>query len=70
MSKLIYITESQLNEIIGNGSYLNQQDSTNEYRFGGAEISVGGTTGDYVDDNVKLGEPVITDKISKRLQNQ
>lgn len=67
MSKLLYITEEQLQEIIGNGSYLNSNDSTNEYRFGGAEISVNGVTGDYVDGNVEIGEPVITDKISTQL---
>ena len=67
MSKLIYITESQLNEIIGNGSYLNNQDSTNEYRFGGAEISADGTVGDYIDGNAGFGKPVTTDRISKRL---
>lgn len=67
MSKLIYITESQLNEIIGNGAYLNNQDSTNEYRLGGAEISVDGITGDYIDGNLKFGKPVIGDKISKHI---
>ena len=67
MSKLIYITESQLNEIIGNGAYLNNQDSTNEYRLGGAEISVDGVTGDYIDGNLKFGKPVVSDKISKHI---
>ena len=67
MSKLIYITESQLNEIIGNGSYLNKQDNSNEYRFGGAEISVDGTIGDYADGDIKFGKPVTTDKIANRM---
>ena len=67
MSKLIYITEAQLNEIVGNGAYLNQQDTTNEYRFGGSEVSSDGVTGDYVDGNVELGNPIITDKFAKQL---
>lgn len=67
MSKLIYITESQLQEIIGNGAYLNSQDTNNEYRLGGAEISVNGITGNYIDGDVSAGEPVTTDKIAKRL---
>lgn len=67
MGKLIYITESQLNEIIGNGAYLNNQDTTNEYRLGGAEISTDGITGDYIDGNIETGKPVISDKISKRM---
>ena len=70
MGKLIYITESQLNEIIGNGAYLNDTDSTNEYRFGGKEISANGVTGDYVDGDVENGEPVTTDKIAKQLTRQ
>jgi hypothetical protein len=67
MNRLIYITEQQLHEIIGNGAYLNQQDTTNEYRFGGEEISVDGVTGDYIDGNINLGNPVTTDRISKRI---
>lgn len=67
MSKLIYITESQLNEIIGNGAYLDKQDTTNEYRLGGSEISTGGVTGNYTDGDVEYGEPVITDKIAKQI---
>ena len=67
MGQLIYITESQLNEIIGNGAYLNNQDTTNEYRLGGAEISTDGITGDYIDGNIETGKPVISDKISKRM---
>lgn len=67
MSKLLYITEEQLQEIVGNGAYLNSQDSTNEYRLGGTEISSNGVTGDYIDGDVEFGEPVITDKISKQL---
>lgn len=70
MSKIIYITESQLNEIVGNGAYLDHQDSTNEYRFGGAEISVDGVIGDYIDGNIKTGKPVTTDKFAKQLKNQ
>lgn len=67
MSKLIYITESQLNEIIGNGSYLDAQDNTNEYRLGSTEISADGTIGDYIDGNADTGKPVTTDRITKRL---
>ena len=67
MSKLIYITESQLQEIIGNGAYLNNQDSTNEYRLGGPEISVNGITGDYLEGDVDFGKPVTTDRIAKRM---
>lgn len=67
MSKLIYITEAQLNEIIGNGAYLNNQDTTNEYRLGGAEVSADGVTGNYVDGDVEFGNPVITDKFAKQL---
>lgn len=70
MSKLIYITESQLQEIVGNGSYLNDKDNTNEYRFGGAEITTGGITGNYVDGDIKTANPVITDKIAKQLTKQ
>lgn len=70
MSKIIYITETQLNEIVGNSTYLNNQDSTNEYRLGGAEISVDGVIGDYVDGNIKTGKPVTTDKFAKQLKNQ
>lgn len=67
MSKLLYITEEQLQEIIGNGAYLNNQDSTNEYRLGGKEISANGITGDYVDGDIEYGKPVVTDKIVKSL---
>lgn len=67
MSKLLYITEKQLNEIIGNGAYLNNQDTTNEYRLGGSEIAANGITGNYIDGDVEFGEPIITDKISKQI---
>lgn len=67
MSKLIYITESQLNEIIGNGAYLNTQDNTNEYKLGGKEITVNGYTGNYEDGDVKFGSPTVTDKIANRM---
>lgn len=67
MSKLIRITESQLHEIIGNGAYLNNQDTTNEYRFGGMEINANGVTGNYTDNDVKAGKPVTADKIAKSL---
>lgn len=67
MSKLIYITESQLNEIIGNGAYLDKQDTTNEYRLGGPEISTGGVTGNYTDGDIEFSDPVITDKIAKQI---
>lgn len=70
MSKLIYITESQLNEIVGNGAYLNPNDTTNEYRLGGAEIGTNGTTGNYVDGDSKPGKPVTTDKIAKQIRRQ
>jgi len=70
MSKLIYITERQLNEIIGNGAYLNDGDTTNEYRFGGAEVTVDGTTGNYVDGDVEFGEPVTTDEFARGLVPQ
>lgn len=67
MSKLIHITESQLLEIIGNGAYLNNQDTTNEYRLGGKEVSADGIIGNYIDNDVKTGKPVTTDKIAKSL---
>lgn len=67
MGKLIHITESQLLEIVGNGAYLNSQDTTNEYRFGGAEITANGVTGNYVDGDVEMGKPVTTDKIAKQM---
>lgn len=70
MSRLIYITEAQLQEIVGNGSYLNDTDTTNEYRFGGAEITVNGTTGDYVDGDVELGDPVTSDEFAAGLVPQ
>lgn len=70
MSKLIYITEAQLNEIIGNGAYLDTTDTTNEYRFGGAEISVDGTIGDYIDGDHDTGKPVTTDRIAKQIRRQ
>ena len=70
MSKLIYITESQLNEIVGNGAYLNPNDNTNEYRLGGTEINVDGSVGDYIDGDNDTGNPVITDKIAKQIRNQ
>lgn len=67
MSKLIYITESQLNEIVGNGAYLNDKDTTNMHRFGGAEITVNGTTGNDIDGDSEPGDPVTSDMIAKRL---
>lgn len=70
MSKLIYITEAQLQEIVGNGAYLDDTDTTNEYRFGGAEVSVNGTTGNYIDGDVELGEPVTTDNYASQLVPQ
>ena len=69
MSKLIYITESQLQEIVGNGSYLNN-DNTNAYRFGGAEITTGGTTGNYTDGDIEPADPVTTDGIANQLTNK
>lgn len=70
MSKLIYITEAQLQEIVGNGAYLNPNDSSNEYRLGGAEINVDGSVGDYIDGDHDTGNPVTTDKIAKQIRNQ
>ena len=70
MSKLIYITEAQLHEIIGNGAYLDSTDTTNEYRLGGAEISADGVTGNYVDGDVENGKPVTTDRIAKQIRRQ
>lgn len=68
MAKLLYITEEQLQEIIGNGAYLNDKDTSNEYRLGGAEISVDGVTGNYVDGDVEMGDVTTTDDISKSLR--
>lgn len=70
MGKKIYITESQLNEIIGNSTYLNNQDTTNEYKLGTTEVSVNGITGDNIDGNLKTGKPVTTDKFAKQIKNQ
>lgn len=70
MSKLIYITEAQLQEIVGNGAYLDSKDNSNEYRLGGAEISVDGSVGNYVDGDHDTGNPVTTDKIAKQIRNQ
>lgn len=67
MSKLIYITESQLNEIVGNGTYLNNQDNSNEFRLGSTEISADGITGNYIDGDAEQGNPTTTDKIAKRM---
>ena len=67
MRKLIKITESQLNEIIGNGAYLDNTDNTNEYRFGGSEINVNGVTGNYSDGDIEYGKPVKTDDIADRI---
>ena len=70
MSKKIYITEAQLQEIIGNGAYLNDTDTTNEYRLGGAEVSVDGVVGDYTDGDVDFGKPVTGDKFAQIQTNQ
>lgn len=70
MSKLIYITEAQLHEIIGNGAYLDPNDTQNEYRFGGAEISADGTTGNYIDGDSAPGNPTTTDRIAKQIRRQ
>lgn len=70
MSKKIYITEAQLHEIIGNGAYLDDNDTTNEYRMGGSEISADGVVGDYVDGDVDFGKPVTTDKFAQTMSNQ
>lgn len=73
MSKLLYITEEQLQEIIGNGAYVDPKDDTNAHRLGGAEISVDGVTGNDTDGDVnifggkgKYGK-VITDKIGRSI---
>ena len=70
MSKKIYITEAQLQEIVGNETYLNDQDTTNEYLMGGPEVSVDGVRGEYVDGNVDFGKPVTADKIAQTMTNQ
>lgn len=70
MSKKIYITEAQLQEIIGNGAYLDDKDTTNEYRMGGKEVSVDGVVGDYVDGDVTFGKPVTADKFAQTQSNQ
>lgn len=70
MSKKIYITEAQLQEIVGNGAYLNDTDTTNEYRMGGPEVSVDGVVGDYVDGDVNFGKPVTADKFAQTQSNQ
>lgn len=70
MSKLIYITEAQLHEIVTNGAYYNPQDTTNEYRLGGAEISADGITGNYTDGDVEYADPTITDRIAKQIRRQ
>lgn len=67
MGKRIYLTEIQLTEIVSNGAYLNQNDTTNEYRFGSIETTVNGQIGDYVDGTFKNGKPVTTDRISKQI---
>lgn len=66
MGKLIYITESQLNEIIG----INPADSTNLYRYGGLEITSDGTTGSHEDGNQKYGKPTTSDEIEKSLSRK
>lgn len=70
MGKLIYITEAQLQEIVGNGAYLDDTDTTNEYRFGGEEITVNGTTGNYVDGDIDLGKPITSDDFADSLVPQ
>lgn len=70
MSKKIYITEAQLQEIIGNGAYLDDKDTTNEYKFGGQEVAVDGVVGDYVDGDVDFGKPVTADKIAQTMTNR
>ena len=69
MSRLIYITEAQLNEIVGNGTYLDDNDTTNEYRLGQQEVSADGITGSYIDGDLENGKPVMTDKIAKQITN-
>lgn len=70
MSKLIYITESQLQEIISNGVYLNKTDNGNEFKYGGAEVTTNGTTGNYIDGDVESGDPVTSDKLASQLVPQ
>lgn len=67
MNKIIYLTETQLKEIVGNGSYLNTNDDTNEYKLGGMEVSLNGYTGSYLDGDQKNGKPITTDKIAKQI---
>ena len=70
MSKLIYITESQLNEIVGNGGAYLDDETTNEYRLGGPEISSDGVTGNKTDGDVKTGDPKTTDPFADALTPQ
>ena len=70
MSRLIYITEAQLQEIVTNGAYLNKQDTTNEFKFGGAEVTTNGITGNYIDGDVEPGDSVTSDEIAASLLPQ
>lgn len=70
MSKLIYITESQFQSLVEDGTYLQTGSTINPYRYGGAEVSASSVTGNDVDDDVELGKPVTTDKIGKSITNQ
>jgi hypothetical protein len=70
MSKLIYITESQYKKLVEDGPYLNVNDTTNPYRYGGPEVTVNGVTGNDVDDDVEMAEPTTTDEFAKQLSKR
>lgn len=70
MSKLIYITESQFQSLVEDGTYLNTGSTINPYRYGSTEISASSITGNEVDDDIELPTPVTTDKIGKSITNQ
>lgn len=68
MSKLIYITESQLRETIeGNGAYLNGEDSTNEFKLGGMVVGTASVTGSAEGDDVELPDPLIGDTVGSEV---
>jgi hypothetical protein len=68
MSKLIYITESQLRETIeGDGAWLNPEDSNNEFKLGGMQVSTGAVTGSAEHGDVELPEPVVGDAVADRM---
>lgn len=70
MRKLIYITESQFQSLVEDGTYLNTGSTINPYRYGGAEVSVSSVTGNDTEDDVELAKPVPTDTIGNSITNQ